>query len=1029
MSIQQPAFSSTYSSLLATAKSSNHRSPKEEAILVADSLADIFYSREYGGALNIKDPLLWLFRSRVSNCLQVACFQDLNFFPKMAISLGTTGIPPLRDLFSVFLKFSSPHATSTSAPPSMDYAKFPWIKHPMLFHPEASSYCLNRAFMLSLKENNPQILFELMSYLAKQPNLDQSSPLIYKCLTAAISLLKYDSEWNDHFQLFKSTTLDFIEGSEYPLSPGEDYRIGVRNFIYTMEMILELNTFSTIQSYAIPVELRTDLGVCDFLLSQAGCFSQELLLTPHLSPSIKRTINSSLHRHLRRLLETDIELARMKNNFFNSDSLKYYHDVLTGKKANDISLMATPNKQGEMIPPVEELSYSIETSIYPEFAAEHRDVYENLIPRFEEILTYFSRKSTQAKNDLKSIKEMALFFRFGNMPRLEEQLQLAKANPEKIDSTLSREIDLFIQEKKKHSIALPIISYLRGEGKKLADPHSKALMQKLEEKFTVFSDMLEILLRPRLEMAKQSLPHLFPHPAPATKMPARSRSLHQRPRTSPSIVSQTSSSSSSFTSSSSSLVSSSSSFTSSSSSGAPFLSFPSQAQVCRSHIQKWSEGLCQGRQDLTATALKNASRHFDDLLSSMRRLQNNSIKNPLTQKQLFAFVNDCVRHCTLGVEQTLSALDRDSNASPIESQTKSLLTHDLFLLLQNCKMGNGDLSPKVRKWIGKEINGGEILIRDVNRFTERKTALQDLLSANYSFAMGEEGSSASQVLDALSTYLDPLGEFLDSIQDRFMPVKEFNPVELEESVSQLCHTFCDRMTSTSIIPVEGPSKLAELYAHLDMFDATARSSEISSRIDNIRNNLLAHLEVEMQSNTDLEPIEAPLHLANVLMLNQIIAEEILLDAMSIQQIPPSFEEATEHNLTAHIEKLGIRSIFTSEELDFLNHGKASRQLIRYPESRATKATVQAVVKRGRGQRRGKGSPSIPHKSRLDVMQDMLNWAQALSAKQSAAVDLRGFRSADNTEAKKLSELKKFALKDISLLTSIIGKILKSTLST
>ncbi len=631
--------------------------------------------------------------------------------------------------------------------------------------------------------------------------------------------------------------------------------------------------------------------------------------------------------------------------------------------------------------------------------------------------------SAQGVIDLMVVQEMALFLRFGNLEELVRRLDLAKANPGKIDDAIASEIVKFIEQKKDPGLRARIRPFLQGEGAHLADPSTTSHFRALEEKWMIFSEALDLLLRPQVEQAEKALPHLFIDAA-------RSSAIRAVQRKTPLMVT---SSSSLLTPSPSSqpeqpLSTGVSSSQISSSSEPTTPSFSSQLQLSRASVQQMSAGLCIGRHELTQQALKDGFQHFDDLLCSMRRLHGSMQGAPLTPQQLHAFVVDCVHHCSLGVEQILSALDRDSNKIVTQEQLKPRLTHKLFTLLLNIDMGNGDLSPQVRRWI-RGISGGELLARDFTLFTEKESVLQNLLWADYRCVMGQPDASAAQVSQSLSVYLAPLGEFLDSVQDRFKPVKKIKPVEMEESLSSLCTTFCHNLESVPLIPEdEHTSPLSDLHQCLGEFQAIDPHADISYILGNIRNNLMISLEEKMRALAHLEPIDAASHFGSVLYTCQNIAESILINALQMRGVPLSFEEEAQHDLMAHVEKLGIRGIFPKEELDFLARGKTSRQLIRYPESRAKRTAPAAPQKsvRGRGKRKStapRPSTSVP--TRLDIMQEMLQWGHKLSAKQSAADDLHGFCSADPVQAKRLEEIKRFALEDIALLSSVVKKVLGS----
>jgi hypothetical protein len=179
----------------------------------------------------------------------------------------------------------------------------------------------------------------------------------------------------------------------------------------------------------------------------------------------------------------------------------------------------------------------------------------------------------------------------------------------------------------------------------------------------------------------------------------------------------------------------------------------------------------------------------------------------------------------------------------------------------------------------------------------------------------------------------------------------------------------------------------------------------NATLDNILQNLLVHLETEIESNAHLEPIEASLHLSNVLLLDQMIVEAVLIDSIHSKMLDLSQEDENQHDLFALVQKLQIEKLFSSEELDFLKSGKTSRQFIRYPASYSKPRTAKGPL------------------SRLDKMLDLLTWGRTLANQQSAREELRGFTSGNRETAKKLQEVKAFAANDVRLLSSIVKKVL------
>ncbi len=890
----------------------------------------------------------------------------------------------------------------------------------------------------------------------------------------------------------RKTPLDLdVKGKNgEPILSVHRYRAAVRSFLELSRDLGSLNTFHSVSEEVIASRLKMKLDSKLFLTSQQKPFEQ-IVSKAAIPMSVKVILRAVVTRRLTRLYQNEMHLELLKHKFLSFSTLEYYGKVMMSPEAGIIA--GTSVNSGPTYPECLQFppfDVSAASTPYPNFAVEHRQVYEDIIPRFDEVLDYLSTTSSQMKRDLTAIREIPLFLTFGLTQELIEKLNDMGGNVEGIDSLIDREISQFCINKKTPEMRDQIKHYLK-RNKTLNDRERATHFKYLEDKWTHFPEVVELMIRPLVETARKDLPYLFmndqvdssfqehgdvssplgvdklleaPRQSPAQLF--SSEELARLQTYSPSSLSDLTSSSHITTSRShakgrvssgekraaraarkkaslgvgrSTPVTSASSSSSSSSSEAipstysqasssqPISEEPSLIsllQNCRSHLQTWQKGLSSGRHELTAHALANAAGHFNHLLCSFRRFQQHAEKGSVTPQEVFAFVNHCIQHCTLGVEQTLSALERDSNGITDPKQLHDLLTHNLFVVLQRCNMGNGDLSPGVRRWI-REINHGEILMRNFNLLTSDQTLVQSLLRTNQAFLEGVDGVSSTDVFTALDSYLAPLGEFIDAIQYRFAP-GSFVPLEMEENISELCASFCDSLAETAVIPATSTdSSLTNLHRAVESLQVAP------SELSNLRNNLMTRLAVEVETHAHLEPIEAALHLSNVLLLNQSIAEEVLIHALNVRGLPLSFEEETQHDLMSHIEKLGIQSRFSAEELEFLKYGKASRQLVRYPASRPDKPTsAPATQSQGRGRGRGRGkvpvrqaaSSSGPSALRLDHMHAMLSWGRTLSDAQIASTDLRGFRSANPEQAKKLDEIREFALNDVRLLTSIVGKV-------
>ncbi|MBS0652265.1 MAG: hypothetical protein JSR39_01920 [Verrucomicrobia bacterium] len=821
-------------------------------------------------------------------------------------------------------------------------------------------------------------------------------------------------EFNDPDLLLKTPLELGLGPTEH--SKTQSYRSTIKNFIF---VFAQMNTL--LAHLKLDQELSENLpafsGMQTTMIRQMRTIYEAILQNKAIPTRSKVELFFHMRRHCVRICDNFKKIELMKARMFASDSLKYYRDVICSEKAQAIALtrvemgmMGTSSmKQHEI-----SFDYDSDSPVFPTYAEENREAYEFFLTRIREMVEYLSSASNQAKNDLLIIQNAPDYFRRGEVGRLLSRLNSSRGSQDKADAVIYNEIMNFSRAS---------LSAEAESGLPILPTADQVEFEQMEEMLCSASKVIKVFLSDKIHREKEWNSNLFSHPY--GKAPRRHPRAHPQIQKSLSAIEQelaTSSSSDaaqtlptlSSSSSNSCLPTSStpteeSAATSSSTTLSP--SFTLELEQNRKLLQSWIGNLSRTRSPFTADALKNSYEHFDNLLCSLRRVHNLALREPIAQGDLFAFVNDSVRHCTLGVEQLLSALFRETNGIKTKEALAPHLTHDLFEILQKCDMGIGDLPPDVRRWIG-EINRGEIAVRDFQLISERDSVLHHLLRSNHHLMSGPASSSESPenvkpLLEALFDYLSPLGDLLETIQNRFPAKGPSASVPLGEPLRNLFESFYTQMDQVPIappkpLPDDGP------LAYLNQVRAmlmSKLSSDPNGILENALSNLLVHLETEALSHAHLEPIEASLHFGNVLLLNQLIAEAVLIHAVHSKVLPLNLVEENEHDLFALVQKLQIEKRFSKEELDFLKSGKTSRQFIRYPASYSKPRSSKAPL------------------SRLDKMLDLLTWGRTLANKQASSEDLRGFTSGSHGDAKKLQEVKAFAANDIKLLCSIVKKIL------
>ncbi|MBS0652266.1 MAG: hypothetical protein JSR39_01925 [Verrucomicrobia bacterium] len=1013
--------------------SSSSTDPMPDRLQAAAELGKYFYPSDRD-VLNCGIPLLTLFTKRVFDICHIANQTNPHFFPSMIKGLSEnspgqkhryihyfsnlpmkTGEGDLQcrntAIMYIFCRFLS-DAIADEPSQETDFSELIYLMEAFtkFYENELSTFIINS--QLCQEEFRKQGLLV-------PDKIKKTVEKGIKNIQGVINFFKLSSralEFND-LDLLKKTPLE-IGLDIGPFTKRLQYRSIFNNLI---EVFLILNDFHYIRaahtdfSQSTPIFLKKQI----FLETNLKNFRRMLELNKTISYASKVELFSHISRYTNRIFNNNKQITLVEQRMFSEDPLEFYKGVVASLKAQAIAgvNVSWNNKKDteesyiDLYPPTSDIP------VFPEYAEENRETIQNFIPRLREAVGFISAKSDQIKKDLLICQYAPYFILKGDVPALVGRIQTARGNQAKIDAIIYREIKKFSRE------ANPATGSSQEARISIASQNE---FDQLEEIFCSVRKIPKALFSCQIERADEWSSHLFPHPSqPVPLRPSRVRLQHpipssafSEPQDFPSFQlpepSKVATSSNSSISTSPSTTSPVEIIASSSNSDRQAPSFYEELEESRRLLQRWVNNLASSRSPVTQSALKNSFEHFDNLLSGLRRIKNLSERQTVTQGDLFSFVNDSVRHCTLGVEQLLSALYRETNGIKTKEELAPHLTHDLFQILHNCNMGHGDLPRDVRKWLG-EINHGETTVRDINLYSEDDTVLQNLLRA--SRRLSEVSGSASSstetsndgapLFEALFDYLSPLGKLLQTIQDRFPVKKSMAQVRLEEPLTNLIDSFCSQMEQVAVAPSqplseEGP--YAQLKEIRSLFLAQL-STEPRPILDNILENLLVHLQTQMKSHSHLEPIEASLHLGNVLLLNQLIVEAVLIDSVRSKMIDLSYEEENQHDLFAFVQKLQIEKGFSKEELDFLKSGKTSRQFIRYPASYSKPRSSKAPL------------------SRLDKMLDLLTWGRKLANKQTAKEDLHGFTSANPADAKKLREVQVFAANDIELMCSVVKKVL------
>jgi len=397
-------------------------------------------------------------------------------------------------------------------------------------------------------------------------------------------------------------------------------------------------------------------------------------------------------------------------------------------------------------------------------------------------------------------------------------------------------------------------------------------------------------------------------------------------------------------------------------------------------------------------ALTNCEVHWECLLSSMKKLieAEGAMSNP----ELFSIVIDVVRESSLVIEQMMAALERKSNNVKDKAAHKKLLTHNLLQMLWSCKFKHGTLPPEVRTWI-RQMNYGEIVSRDLRDCKIDGTYAEKLLTKARLIGVNSTTFSQKEVIAHTIEYFKRTGLICFELQKNMLGIHDkISPLEVNFLA------FCaeiDTLFSVESTPVEKSSNydVQGITSPIIEFRRLVPMREVQSSLDNVLSNLCLQLQAEMNLHATLEPIDAYRHMSKIILLNQMIAEQYLLNLHDALNISYDLSKV-DHDLATLVTSLGMtENDFSKKEWDFLSQGKPLRMLVRYPDSYNT-----VYEKEG------------PVQLRLEkAVRDALIFSRSQVFQKGNVTD-EGFTVA----SKNFNDIKSVVTNDLDTLTKILKKV-------
>jgi hypothetical protein len=719
--------------------------------------------------------------------------------------------------------------------------------------------------------------------------------------------------------LFQSKRLDlfakpsaFFIRPELKFSSQELYRIAVKSTQYLCRALTYLNNIWVAKYTQVYSLEKTDSIVNELkLINHLNI--RTLQLSQILSHGQKININTVVRTILKK---NDLESSFFKASveILENDIARNYLATLQSDEVNKI-IINNPQKNSQ--------DYN------QRYVQDNLEIYENFIPRIEEMHDNLIACSRKAIEYCAFLKDFPLYLQFGDIEKLKKRL-----DTKPFVSELATEIILF-DEVNAFSLTLSEMPLLKKVIDYIKDNKLAFLLSVRDfflKKISFMNEMTTITtatLAGSLEFAKKCENNLFIPPVIQSGHIRRSlKSEESVPQkgSKPKVkhVIERRISPQRILVPSPEITDSKVAF------------FAQQLETLRSCLNKEFVSLKNKLEGLgTKEALYNAKAHLNDLLCVFGRVTRLPDQS-LSPRDLHAFVIDCVRQSILASEQMLAALIRESIRFKSEEELRTHHSHSFTLMLGSCKFPAGPLHHSLHFW-AREVSRGEIIVRNLNQCHLDKGSLQNLLAKLNYFMGGNNTFTAGEIFSQTIEFCKNSAVFCGALQ------KQIN-FSTKEAVQTSSNRFLeefqnflqswvrqnsyDRISAYSIsLEV---SNLESFRKLLESLRGNLQARGIAHSMDNVINHLFFHLETELATSKDLNLIMIHLHCKNVLLLAQTIVKEVLINLINLFQKSFITQESDSWALVQMLE-IDIKC-FTHMEYQFLQYGKLIRQLARYPYS-------------------------------------------------------------------------------------------------
>lgn len=751
------------------------------------------------------------------------------------------------------------------------------------------------------QKQDPQPILNFLNKWQERTEKTKEKNIKLQQIAAAIDIFICAFKSNQ-FDFFQKPAIYFLN-PDLQIAENQKFRIAIESLRNILSLIPQLHELSGCKLFTTSkIDKKFDLiNIRHFVLN--------LLKSNSKLSSVKKRCLYRIY------LKTFEEFVNQTQFYFNCDMQNFGHDIFQHYRP------VLKFQKGSKEPK----EYAENDVIAADYIRQHRFIFENFLPYVEEIREVMLGSATKLIAGAGKLKNLPLYLIFGDFTQLIGRLETEKMSPLRFERILFEEIAKFSEQITKDRNFGAKVFKAALKRKQLGD--WRAFFNSFESAFVEVRQFASALMDGPLDFAKSyqnSLLMFHPSQHPHSTLPIiptkQASSVEKEKEKEVESLST-------------SPVQPMTNAASTQQKTCPIQLLDQARKLALDSLKSMASNCAgYGAQE----AMENARCHFEDLFHTLTHFHQQS-QSPLSSRQILCFVANCARHCTLITEQLLMCLAVESNKVRKRKDFDKYLSHNLYSLLIKCKCKAGPFPAYLRNWI-QGTNRGEIIMRELSHCKFNVSALQSLLARTHKFNQGNSPYTAQGIARDTLTYLKNLGKFcrhfylqIDAVKKTSNPSQKSISEDFQRFFAALCSSL-ELQFSELTMSSEPLAPITSIRKNLE--ELQAKSPDASLDFKNILSHFLPHLEEELTSQPSLSPRGAHSHIANVFILNQMILEGILWNFIDVQTIPAEVDFEL-HDLFKMVQAVGLSSTdFKEDELAFLQRGKETRQLVRYPASHA-----------------------------------------------------------------------------------------------